>query len=456
MQQQYFSIPTIQINVVELQLLTHYLMGEEIPSNYLSEEGRRVLELLDNYTLQYQQRPPLEYLSTIVQQGIGQLHSVEFLTEALVQSYTKRELKYACEQATNAIDTNPAIALQFLEDSIQKLNTVKFTEAQREAVVFLSEYKTRIEALLACDPDNPDANNGVFKTICGIGFPSVDNEIQGLCEGDVLLIIGQTNEGKSMIAKRIAQHVAINETQRVLYLTYEEQTDVAIHMVDAMYAGVDSRQYMKRTLDAKGRLKLQEAFEKYEQMPTKGEIILPDVSSIRKGSIIDLANLIQHYNTKVIVVDQLTFVAKSLGWEDLSDYIRDLKTLARKMGIAVIGLSQAKKDAKPVWDVGYEAAAHAEELVRTSDSALYVAPNKDSVEVGVKLLKLIKNRRGAKDLIIKLRWDLDVMNILDMGVWEGPFPTKNKTKFTKKPNEAESNPAVPPIKSRNVFDWSAT
>lgn len=459
MQQQ--QVNPISISGFEFQYLVHYLESGSIDGTlYLTPNALQVLTYIEQYETANKKLPPIGFLEQLTGQILNRdyFYELDFVKERIKLDYIEREVKTITDEGTRAADRDPLYALERIRDFSQDLYMRIRQAEDKDETLFFSDYEKRLNDLLLTDPNNPDKDSTIFKTRCYFGLPTIDRSTQGLCEGDFALIFGQTNQGKSWFAKKIATHVVTKQHKRVLLLTFEEEANVAMHTIDSLYATIDSTQYMNRTLDSMGRIKLQQAFEGLKQ--GCGELIIPPVEKMKRGSISEILTLVRLYNVDLVVIDQLTFTARSLGWEDMAEYARMIKTAARTLRIPFLGISQGKKDAKPIWDVGYEAVAHGEELPRTADTVVYVGNSNDSVEYGVKLAKLIKSRKGAKDIIIQLRWDLGTSLIEEIGEFTGPVPDTRRGgrrrnnddqqpshSNTQQPEQAES------CRNRPIFSW---
>lgn len=444
----------ISVSPYEFQLLVHYLGNAKISREYLSGNALYVLELLDNYEQRYGQRAPFDYLSSITgERSVGELYPIPFLEERIQKEYVFRELSYIIEQGRSLISDDARKALTKVKSLTDDLDRKLFLEEINEQTEYFSDYDKRLSALLKTDPDNVNPDDTVFKTRCYFGLPIIDMHTQGLCENDCVLIFGQTNQGKTMLTKRIATHIVTEQKKRVLLLSFEEEPNFAIHTVDAFYSGVNSISYMNRTLDAVQRMKMLNRFNELTQTG-HGELIIPPVEKYRRGSMVDIINLTKIHKPDVIIIDQLTFTAKSLSWDDMGQYMRDIKNTAKRLKVPIVVLTQGKASAKTIWEIGYEGVAHAEEIPRTADTIVYVGNDQDSPEVGIKLFKLIKSRKGSKNIITRNRWDIQLSLIEELGIMEPPLVQARQPRLKRPDDTPIERPGAADTEVR-AFNWDA-
>lgn len=415
-----------QVSKIEFELVLHYLDSGKIPVQWLSEDCKRLLEVIDKYETEYQTKPTL----TEIEQWVGlrrpdEIHAYTYLKDQVRQQFIENSMRSAINQNTLLLNTDPQNALTTLSHKLDEIRSVALDSDLLENTTKFSDFKERLSSY-EYERANPGESE-VFKRICGSGFPTIDEYTQGFCRGDLIVIAGRTNEGKSWFSKKISHHVATCEGKNVLLLLYEENPTVGVHVLDSMSGQVSSIKYMKRSLSDYDYEKLKlSLFQIDERCP--GDIFLPNTHFIQRGSVSQLKAMIRSYNVDVLIIDQLTWFAKSFNWEDMSNTVHDLKNLARELGICLVCVTQAQNSSKPVLDVGDECVAHGQEIPRTADSLLYVAPDRESLIAGEKYIKLIKTRRGVKDVIVRVKWSLDISEIEEIGVLDTAMLLDNITR----------------------------
>ncbi|MGB1303993.1 replicative DNA helicase [Pseudoalteromonas marina] len=186
--------------------------------------------------------------------------------------------------------------------------------------------------------------NGTFKGL-STGLKDLDNSIQGMQDGNLIIIAGRPAMGKSVLAQNIASHNAINENKTVLFFSLEMTEEEIQQRLVSSVAGadygkiqsarcVDDSQEMDLIGDAIGRIK-------------KGSFIIDDSSSLSiaelKAKSISYAR--KNNGVDLIVVDYLQLLSAKAEsrFQEVSIISRQLKSLAKEIGCPVIALSQLSR-----------------------------------------------------------------------------------------------------------------
>jgi len=185
---------------------------------------------------------------------------------------------------------------------------------------------------------------GNFKGL-STGLRDLDDSIQGMQDGNLIIIAGRPAMGKSVLAQNIASHNAINENKTVLFFSLEMTEEEIQQRLVSSVAGadygmiqnakcVDDGQEMDLIGDAVGRIK-------------KGKFIIDDSSSL---SIAEMTSKSISYSRKnngvgLIVVDYLQLLSAKAEsrFQEVSMISRQLKQLAKKVNCPVIALSQLSR-----------------------------------------------------------------------------------------------------------------
>lgn len=399
-----FDVSDLEFHIV----CGHITSGFKFNTGLLSEQARQFLKQIQDYKVSYNATPPMEFMEGLCDKKyVPNSYDPKFLIDQLVYEFLQFKLKALAQQTQYLSHQDPKSAFAYLQQEVRNIG-VKVDSETAEKIYRFSDYNIRLARMRSGEVEET-----IIKTRCWFGLPIIDENTQGLCEGDFILIAGQTNEGKSWLSKKVSTEIALKQHKRVLMIVLEEDERVAVHLVDSIFAKVDSTAYMRNALPDYEKDRMFKHFEDYENLPVeKGDIIIPDVRSLlRSGNLMAIADMCAEHKVDTVIIDQITLMSKSLEYHEISDMGLQSKVLAKTMGIPVIGIVQAKREPKSIFEVGYEVIAHSEELSRNADSILYVAPDKQCLEFGVKYIKLLKTRRGKKDIITRNRWNLSTSDI---------------------------------------------
>lgn len=217
------------------------------------------------------------------------------------------------------------------------------------------------------------------------GYPSLDAKIGGLKPGELLLIGGETNNGKSAIAQNIA--VNVSKQHRVGYITLEMQKTEAGSRIKHMNGG---------TLDG-----LDLMFQSEYQMDYR------HVEPLFQRAI--------EMGTKLIILDYLQYLGRGMTLDEVAKMSKLMKAMALKYSIPfIVIVSLRKSDGgkfKRKWtDIEVEDLMGTSAIGYDADIAMVASRrNRDNeFETEAFHLKVIKSRNMPLDYdnrFLRLRWD---------------------------------------------------
>lgn len=451
-----FEVSDLEFTIICNSVVSNLKFNTEL----LSDQAKQFFDQVQKYKTSYGANPPIDFLEGLCgKKFIPTNYDSKFLTDQLVYEFLQFKLKYLSQQAQYLSHEDPKSAFSYLQQEVRNIG-IKIDFDMSERIYRFSDYAVRLARLKSGEKET----DPIIKTRCNFGLPIIDDQTHGLCEGDFVLIAGQTNEGKSWLTKKIATDISLKQHKKVLMIILEEDERVAIHLVDSIFAKMDSKAYMMNNLPDYEKDRVLKQFEDYENLDVaKGDVIIPDANALlRSGNLMAVVDMCTQFQADVVFIDQITLISKSLEYYDMSDMGLQSKVIAKTMGIPVVGVAQAKKEPKSIFEVGYEVIAHSEELSRNADTIIYVAPDKQCLEFGVKYLKLLKTRRGQKDIVTRNRWNLSTSDIDEIGTLnpdEGDTTVQGyrpKIKRTQDQGQQTSRPdsGVEVRNQRSNFSWA--
>ena len=188
------------------------------------------------------------------------------------------------------------------------------------------------------------------------GLTDLDRSIQGMQDGNLIIIAGRPAMGKSVLAQNIASHNAINYHKTTLFFSLEMTEEEIQQRLVSSVAGSDygAIQSAKCVNDNQEMDLIGEAIGKIK----KGKFIIDDSSSL---SISELRAKSISYARKnngvdLIVVDYLQLLSAKAEsrFQEVSMISRQLKALAKELKCPVIALSQlsrsleSRSDKRPI------------------------------------------------------------------------------------------------------------
>ena len=218
------------------------------------------------------------------------------------------------------------------------------------------------------------------------GYTTLDKKLGGMGEGHVILIGGETSNGKSALATNIAVNVA--KTDPVLYITLEMQAKEIGSRIMHIYG--------ENVGD------LQMLFQSQFRLTYK------DVKPLLK-------NAMEYAGIKLVVLDYLQYLGRGMKLEEVAIMSKEMKTLALEFNIpfiVIVSLRKAEqgKNKRKWTDIEIEDLMGTGSIGYDADAAIIVSRKDlnneyDEDNVYVKILKTRNARLDYSDRYVALKWD---------------------------------------------------
>ncbi len=250
-----------------------------------------------------------------------------------------------------------------------------------------------------------------------LGHDPIDSATGGFLPGEVLMIVGNVNQGKSMVLANAAYHMWYYNNANVLILTAEMQPEM---FDDRIYSRASAVEYShiingKASLSEGDRQALDSAVK--EIKTKKNQIIVKwlnnsdNVNTVARY-IEDLEKL-HNFIPDVLIIDSLeclTPAKESHGsdWEDKGQIVVEFKNYAETFNngskLFVISTHQAKTvtQEKEFKDIDITDIGRSKIVAEKADAAIYLRCREDLKRMDV---KTIKARRFSKDLSWSMAYD---------------------------------------------------
>lgn len=435
-----------KLHYVEFQAIVAYLNNEDVEVNFLFGEAKRLYTWVEDFATKFNTYPTIDYIESLTGYNCpAELIPVDHINELLRKEWLARKIQLVSTNVSTGAVENPERALNDMANFLFEMNCVLNKDAK--SVIKFSDIDRRIE-------EYETLQKPIYNTRCTFGLPMIDGNTEGLCDGDVAIIVGDTNQGKSWLSKKVALN-AVMQGKKVVLLVFEEMENEAISRVDSIFGNVPSKQYMGRTLDAQQLMNLKKRVVEWKvsRSGPKGELWVPKTTDIQRGSAVDIVKLYKTYDADLIIIDQLTLLSSSLKWDDMGGLLRDLKEAAVALQKPILVLTQTNMSVvKSIDEVGLEVIAHAKDITRHADTIIYVANDRDCDQIGTKFFKLLKTRRGKK-IITRNRWDLDFSMIEEMGEFIPEIKQAKGSSTSSKGQKRDNAPQQKPAMSDYTMAW---
>ena len=253
-------------------------------------------------------------------------------------------------------------------------------------------------------------NNGLDISGLPTGFKYLDSKILGMQPGNLILIAARPGMGKSSFAANIAQNVAIRQNIPTAIFTLEMSKEELANRIICSEAKIDNKKIKGGSLTEQDIVKYIEAMEPVASSP----LYIDDTPSISYTELrAKCKRLKLEKNIGLIVVDYLQLMSgtsKESRQQEISEISRNLKLIAKELGVPLIALSQLsraveqrKDDHRPMLSDLRESGA----IEQDADIVMFLyrdeAYNEETEDKNVCECIIAKNRSGETGTV-KLTW----------------------------------------------------
>lgn len=316
----------------------------KLERNWLLEEEQAAYDAIQGHIEEYTKLP-----------GINTLEDFGFKVED-----TDEEPKFYLKQVElrkqihiinkSSYIVNEALASRDIESATKKLDEVindirsvssedLITTLDVETKKSLAEYK---DALYGYSP----VSHGITT-----GFPFIDNLNGGLYPGNLIVISGRPEAGKTMIEMYMALS-AWADGKTILISSAEMSVREMTDRLACMDARVDSNIYLKRKLDYWALEKVEATLIKFEARSRKNPAYFLDASSGNKEvTILDIERVIAEKRPQVAYIDAIYLFSmdgndgNKQEWQIVSKVLNKLKKIAERYNITIVVTGQMNKSA---------------------------------------------------------------------------------------------------------------
>lgn len=234
---------------------------------------------------------------------------------------------------------NSSVA-EILEEAEKRLFAVSQRTTKQDLV--------SIEQILAEGFDRLDElhkNKGKLRGI-KTGWKDLDNKTAGLQRSDLFILAARPAMGKTTFVLNLAQNVAVQEKQAVLFFSLEMSKDQLVDRMLSAQSGVDAWNIRTGNLSDDDFERLGASMGELSEAPiyiddTPGITVMEMRTKARREA--------QKHPLGLIVIDYLQLMSGSRGGnefnrvQEVSEISRGLKLIAREMNVPVIALSQLSR-----------------------------------------------------------------------------------------------------------------
>jgi len=337
---------------------------------------------------------------------------VGVLIEEMMTKYRKATTQNVLLKAATALEADPEAGIALALSSLSKIQNDTSTRERLE--VYGDGYDRRVNNYLEEVANPTKDKKGIY-----LGWDELNDHMYGIQKGELAVVVGIPNVGKSWVGSVIALEAA-RRKNKVYFASLELRKELTLMRLDCLASGVPYSRYERGQLTPNELRRLKEAREEIMEF---GEYLMID-SPARKNerSVLELYSKAKHWGADMIVGDQLSWVTteKSYGQASnvqslqMAEVITDIASTNREMGMASVWLAQFNREAMKnkkgrggLGNIGL--SSQIEQIV---DMAIGIGATREMKQQEALVMDIMKSRRS------------------DLKSWMMGFELKDRTKLS--------------------------
>ena len=265
------------------------------------------------------------------------------LVDELLTKYRKSTTQSALLKAAHELDKDPEAGITLALNSLTKIQSDTSTRERIE--IYGEGYERRTNEYIDSSLSSVEKSKGIY-----FGWDQLNDHMYGIQKGELAVVVGVPNVGKSWVGSVIALQAA-RRGQKVYFASLELRKELTLMRLDCLVSGVPYSRYERGQLTPAELKKLKEAREEVVEF---GECLLIDSPSRKsERTVIELYSKAKHWGADLIVGDQLSWITteKNYGTAanfqtlSMAEVITDVASINREMGMASVWLAQFNREA---------------------------------------------------------------------------------------------------------------
>jgi len=319
---------------------------------------------------------------------------VGVLVEELITKYRKASTQSALLKAANALEDDPEVGISMALSSLTKIQSDTSTRERIE--IYGDGYERRVNDYMD-EVSNPTKDKkGIY-----LGWDALNDHMYGIQKGELAVVVGIPNVGKSWVGSVIALEAA-RRKNKVYFASLELRKELTLMRLDCLVSGVPYARYERGQLTPNELKRLKEAREEVMEF---GEYLLIDSPSRKsERSVMELYSKAKHWGADMIVGDQLSWISteKSYGQASnfqtlqMSEVITDVASTNREMGMASVWLAQFNREAmkNKKGRGGLANIGLSSQIEQIVDMAIGIGATKEMKQQEALVMDILKSRRS--------------------------------------------------------------
>lgn len=319
---------------------------------------------------------------------------INTLIEELLTKYRRASTQSALLKAANALEDDPEVGISMALASLTRIQSDTSTRERIE--IYGDGYERRVNEYMD-EVSNPTKDKrGIY-----LGWDQLNDHMYGIQKGELAVVVGVPNVGKSWVGSVIALEAA-RRKQKVYFASLELRKELTLMRLDCLISGVPYARYERGQLTPNELRRLKEAREEVMEF---GDYLLIDSPSRKtERNVIELYSKAKYWGADMVVGDQLSWISTEKNYGTASNFqslqmaevITDIASTNREMGMASVWLAQFNREAMKT-KKGRGSLAHiglSSQIEQIVDMAIGIGATKEMKQQEALVVEILKSRRS--------------------------------------------------------------
>lgn len=251
-----------------------------------------------------------------------------------------------------------------------------------------------------------------------MSWPTLDRNMNGLRDGDILSIIGRPAQGKTFMMLWVAHHIWKSHKARVLVISMEMDRLTIMQRLSAIETGIHVGEIRSGELTTIA----QQAFFKKLHKVTNYEGALTIVEGNQTATVAEIFSLAGMYQADILFIDGAYMLRhpdrRFDRYQRVGENISEIKQRCSAMGIPAVLSYQfnreaAKKSKKKGAETGLEDIAHSDAIGQQSSVVLGMMQEETIETMKRREVRIMKGRNGEIGSF-NIGWDFSKMDFSEI------------------------------------------
>lgn len=314
-------------SIIFRSILSLYDSKKQIDLLTISEELRKTnqLEEVGGYI----------YIAKLTQAVGSASHIIEH-AKIVAEKYIRREfIRLGNELIGNMFDENTELLSVVNDFDNEKMNILSFTKDDEKHI------RTAVNEMVI---HSLNINENKIPKGITTGFTYYDNFSGGIQKGDLIIVAGETSNGKTTLALDILNNTCLVGTNAAIFSFEMTSFQLTARLVSRNQR-INSKDIIRGAIDRENLLEIKRNV--YRLTESELYIVKPMGSSFNRLKR-DIARMVKLYDLDLVAIDYLQLISNPKHGSSSADMIGEianqLKALAVELNIGIILLSQLARD----------------------------------------------------------------------------------------------------------------